>query len=85
MLATLGPTAIATFDIIKNLERSAIMPAGAFAQVVTLLVSNRIGAGDYNGAKANIVKILSNRYHGKHCLFLCTYADFFVSQNLANT
>ncbi|MDQ5941045.1 MAG: hypothetical protein QG632_771, partial [Candidatus Dependentiae bacterium] len=44
MLATMGPISIATFDIIKNLERSAIMPAAAFAQVVTMLVSNHLGA-----------------------------------------
>ena len=55
MIAPMGPQAIATFDIIKNLERSAIMPAAAFAQVIMFLVSNRIGAQDFKGSK------------GKHC------------------
>lgn len=82
MLAPMGPHAIATFDIIKNLERSAIMPAGAFAQVVTFLVSNRIGARDYKGAKANIVKILflTVIMVCSALFFLCNYANFFVSR-----
>jgi putative MATE family efflux protein len=58
MIAPMGANAIAAFDIIKNLERSAIMPAGAFAQVVMFLVSNRLGANDPEGAKANIRKIM---------------------------
>lgn len=58
MIAPMGGDAIAAFDIIKNLERSAIMPAGAFAQVVTFLVSNRLGANDPQGARANIIKIM---------------------------
>ncbi len=58
MLATLGPDSIATFDIIKNLERSAIMPAAAFAQVVTFLVSNHLGARNIAAARTTIIKIL---------------------------
>ena len=58
MLATLGAESIATFDIIKNLERSAIMPAAAFAQVITFLVSNHIGAKNVTAARATIIKIL---------------------------
>lgn len=57
-VAPLGEHAIATFDIIKNLERAAIMPAAAFAQVITFLVSNRIGARDPEGAYANTLKVL---------------------------
>lgn len=58
MLATMGPISIATFDIIKNLERSAIMPAAAFAQVVTMLVSNHLGAQEFIEAKLTIRKVL---------------------------
>jgi len=58
MLATLGPDSIAAFDIIKNLERSAIMPAAAFAQVVTFLVSNHLGAQHITAARTTIIKIL---------------------------
>ena len=81
MIAPMGPQAIATFDIIKNLERSAIMPAAAFAQVIMFLVSNRIGAQDFKGAKANIVKVLglTMLFVCSALFFLCTYAHFFVS------
>lgn len=59
MIAPLGNHAIATFDIIKNLERAAIMPAAACAQVVTFLVSNHFGAGDRRGAYAVVMKVLT--------------------------
>ena len=45
-------------DVVKNMERFAFIPALAFAQVVTFLVSNRIGAGDPIGARKTIKKIL---------------------------
>lgn len=87
MLAPLGTHAIATFDIIKNLERSAIMPAAAFAQVITFLVSNRLGARDPKGAKSNIVKVIGVGFIlvGAAVLLLCTYAHFFVSRISPNT
>lgn len=82
MIAPMGTHAIATFDIIKNLERSAIMPAAAFAQVITFLVSNRLGARDKNGAKSNIIKVLGIGFLlvGIAVILLCTHAHFFVSR-----
>jgi len=58
MLATLGPVSIASFDIIKNLERSAIMPAAAFAQVATMLVSNHLGAQKEERARRTTMRLL---------------------------
>lgn len=58
MIATMGKYAIVTFDVVKNLERFAFLPAVAGAQVITFLVSNRLGAKDTDGATANIKKIL---------------------------
>ena len=58
MLAPMGTYAIATFEVIKNLERFAFLPATALAQVITFLVSNRLGAKDYDGAVASIKKVL---------------------------
>jgi len=58
MITPIGTHAVAAMDVIKNLERFAFIPAIAFAQVVTFLVSNRIGAGDSDGAKHTVKKIL---------------------------
>jgi putative MATE family efflux protein len=58
VIAPLGKYAIVTFDVVKNLERFAFLPAIASAQVITFLVSNRLGAKDPQGATANMKKIL---------------------------
>jgi Na+-driven multidrug efflux pump len=58
MIASMGKYAIVTFDVVKNLERFAFLPAVAGAQIITFLVSNRLGAKDTEGATANIKKIL---------------------------
>lgn len=58
MIAGMGTYAIATYDVVKNLERFAFLPAMAFAQIVTFLVSNRLGSNDPDGASATIKKIL---------------------------
>jgi len=58
MLAPIGVYAIATYDTVNNLERFAFLPVMASAQVLTFLVSNRLGAKDPEGALINIKKIL---------------------------
>ena len=58
MVAPIGTHAMAAMDVVKNMERFAFIPAIAFAQVVTFLVSNRIGAQDPIGARKTIKKIL---------------------------
>lgn len=58
MIAPMGKIAIASFAVIKDLEKIAFLPAIAFAQVITLLVSNDFGALNYNGIKSNIKKII---------------------------
>ncbi len=58
MITPMGKYAIATCDIVNKLERFAILPAVGFAQVITFLVSNRLGASDPEGAKANIKKVM---------------------------
>jgi putative MATE family efflux protein len=81
LITSLGVYAIASFDVIKNLERFALLPAIAFAQVVTFLVSNRLGAKDFEGAKANIKKVLviSAIFTGSTLLLFCIKARYFVS------
>lgn len=58
MVAPLGVCAIACMDSVKNVERFAFIPAMAFAQIITFVVSNNIGEGNTAKAKANIHKIL---------------------------
>lgn len=52
----MGKYAIASYTVIKDLERLAIQPAAAFAQVITFLVSNAYGVHDWDGIKSNIKK-----------------------------
>ena len=58
MINPMGVYAIASYSIIKDLERFAIMPAAAFAQVITFLASNAQGIGDWKGTKSNIKKVV---------------------------
>jgi len=58
MIATMGTHVIACFTVIKDLERIAFLPAIAFAQVITLLVSNDFGALNFEGIKTNIKKVV---------------------------
>lgn len=58
MLATMGKVGVATFSVVKDMERFALLPAIAFAQVVTFLVSNDFGRQNWRGIKSNIKKIV---------------------------
>lgn len=58
LMCTMGKQGAAAFSVIKDMERFSILPAVAFAQVVTLLVSNNYGAHDWESIKSNVKKIL---------------------------
>lgn len=58
MLATMGTCSVATFTVIKDMERFALTPAVALAQVITFLVSNDYGVGNWSAIKANIKKVI---------------------------
>jgi putative MATE family efflux protein len=58
MINHLGQDAIASYHVIKDMERFAFLPAIAFAQVATLLASNQLGEGDWHAIKSNIKKIM---------------------------
>ena len=81
MIAGMGTYAIASFDVVKNLERFAFVPAMAFAQIVTFLVSNRLGSNDPDGASATIKKILALSIGsvGLCLLVMCWNSTYFVS------
>lgn len=81
MINPMGVAAICTFDVIKNLERFSFLPAIAFAQVVTFLVSNRLGAKDPDGALADIKKVLifTSGIILVILTVLCIYSRYFIS------
>jgi len=54
----MGKYVIASFTVIKDLQRLAIQPGVAFSQVITFLVSNSYGAQDWDGIKNNIKKVV---------------------------
>lgn len=58
LMNRMGKNIIASFAVIKDLERFAFLPAVALATIITFLVSNRLGSGDPVGARANIRKVL---------------------------
>jgi multidrug resistance protein, MATE family len=58
LVASMGKYALASFGNIKDLERFAMLPAVAFAQVITFMVSNDYGREDWDGIKSNLKKIL---------------------------
>lgn len=58
MIAPMGVQALASYKIIRDMEQFAFVPAIAFAQVITFLVSNDYKAGNWRGIKSNIKKII---------------------------
>lgn len=58
MIAPMGKYALASFSIVKNIERFAFLPAIASAQVITYLVSNDYSQKNWQGIKSNIKKVL---------------------------
>jgi putative MATE family efflux protein len=58
MVATMGTSGIAAFCAVKDMERFAFLPAIAFAQVITFLVSNDVGIENWDAVKTNIKKVV---------------------------
>ena len=58
MIYPMGKYAIVSYNAIRNIEFFAFIPVVAAAQVITFLVSNRLGANDSDGSVSNIRKIL---------------------------
>ncbi len=81
MIAPMGKYALASFSVVKDLERFAFLPAIAFAQVVTFLVSNDYGIKNWQGIKSNIKKILfiSSVMVSFSLFALSMYPHYFVS------
>jgi putative MATE family efflux protein len=58
MIAFGGESTLAASEIIRNLERWALIGSLAFAQITTFIVSNNIGEQNHDAAKKNLYKIL---------------------------
>lgn len=73
MIASMGTSCVATFCIIKDIERFALLPAIACAQVITFLVSNDCGAQNWVAVSENIKKVVILASGTVLCLlFLCS-------------
>lgn len=57
MINPMGTCSIAAFCVVKDMERFAFLPAIAFAQVITFLVSNDYGVQNWQAIKNNIKKV----------------------------
>lgn len=80
MITPMGKYALATFTVVKDLERFALLPAVAMAQVVTFLVSNDYGAQNWHGIKSNTKKIIfiSSTMVFSILIILSIWPSFFV-------
>lgn len=58
MVSSVGKYGMPAFDIVKNLERIALIPALSFAPILSLLISNSLGAKDYGSLHENVKKVL---------------------------
>ncbi len=57
MISPMGTCTVAAFCVVKDMERFAFLPAIAFAQVITFLVSNDAGVQDWLSIKSNLKKV----------------------------
>ena len=57
MFKDIGQYTVVTFCVVKDMERLAFLPAIACAQVITFLVSNDYGQGNWKGIKSNLKKV----------------------------
>lgn len=58
MMSAVGTCGVAAFCVVKDMERFALIPAIACAQVVTFLVSNNVGAHQWFAVKINVKKVI---------------------------
>lgn len=81
MIAPMGPVAIGSFVAVHDLERFAYIPVVAAGAIIPFLVSNRIGSQDYDGATANVKKVLllASITTISLLILICTNSSFFIS------
>jgi len=57
MISTMGTAASAAYNAVRDMEQFTFLPAVAFAQIITLLVSNDYGAGRWRDIRYNLYKV----------------------------
>jgi len=80
MIAPMGKYALASYTVVKDMERLAFLPAVAFAQIITFLVSNDFGRKNWHGISSNIKKIvfLTSIMVFTLLFILSIYPEFFI-------
>lgn len=81
MIGTMGQYALATFAVVKLMERLAFVPATAFSQVMTFLASNDAGRGDWQAVRSHIIKVFTLAALGVFSLLfiMSWYPDVIIS------
>ncbi len=81
MIAGMGLSAQTTFCAIKDIERFSFLPAIAFAQIITFLVSNDLGKQKWQAIKSNIKKslFLASFVIALLLIFCYTFLDTIIS------
>jgi Na+-driven multidrug efflux pump len=57
MISPMGASAVAAYCVLNDMTRFMFLPAMAFAQVITFLVSNDTGIQEWDAIKNNIKKV----------------------------
>lgn len=71
MICPGGICAVATINTVKDLERVILLPAIAFAQVITFLVSNDWGSRNWLGILSNVKKIVGGTFAAVSGVIIC--------------
>lgn len=81
LINPMGKYVIASLTAIRDLEKFAILPAAALAQVITFLVSNAYGLHDWDGIKSNIKKtvFLASLFVFSILLIFSLWPEYFIS------
>jgi MATE family multidrug resistance protein len=58
LIAPMGAYALGALSVIKDLENLAFLPVAALGQIITILVSNEYGAGNFENIKISIKRVL---------------------------
>ncbi|MBT3827967.1 MATE family efflux transporter [bacterium] len=76
LIAVMGTEALAALSVIKDMERFALLPAAALANVVVFLISNDYSKKRWTNITANIRKILA--LGATACLITVVLFSFFA-------
>lgn len=86
LINSMGTEAIASYGVMRDMERLSFLPAVAGAQVITLLASNSLGRHDWAGVRKNIQRTLLLAFMGTALLlFMMGMGGYQMFINLFDT